>query len=182
MVYKGGVKIFLLLLIVIIIGLSSVMFSFDDHNIAGNVQNKAQEALRDGSGKVIDKVAEEGRVAVGEKLKETGEKMMTGENNDPGVYQKYDEAVITQYEKNILFFTASWCPSCVEADKNLLAQKNMIPSKMAIHDVDYDTAVQLREKYNIDKQHTFVQIDQSGNEITRWTNSTTVEDIVSHMQ
>lgn len=182
MTYKGGVKIFLLLLIMILIGLSAVMFSFDDHGIAENVQNKAQEALRDGSEKVIDKVAEEGRVAVGEKLKETGEKMMTVENNDPGVYQNYEENIALQYEKNVLFFTAPWCPSCVEADKNILAQKNMIPTAVAIYVVDYDTAVQLREKYHIDKQHTFVQIDRSGNEITRWTNSTTVEDIVSHIQ
>ncbi|MFA5986130.1 MAG: thioredoxin family protein [Parcubacteria group bacterium] len=182
MTHKGGIKILLLLLIVIVIGLSATMFSFNDQNITEDVQNKAQEALKENGGKVIDRVAEEGRTAVGEKLKETGEKMLTVENDVPGVYQKFDESSIAKHEKNILFFTAPWCPSCVTAENDVTAEQKTIPTAVAIYAVDYDTNVQLREKYHVDKQHTFVQVDQAGNEIARWTNSTTLQDIISHIQ
>jgi thiol-disulfide isomerase/thioredoxin len=182
MTHKGGIKIFFLLLIVIVIGLSATMFSFDDQNIAEDVQNKAQEAFKENGGKVIDRVAEEGRTAVGEKLKETGEKILTVENDVPGVYQKFDESYTAKHEKNILFFTAPWCPSCVSAEDDITAKQKSIPTAVAIYTVDYDSNAQLREKYHVDKQHTFVQIDQAGNEIARWTNSMTLQDIVSHIQ
>lgn len=182
MMYKGGIKIFFLLLIMLVIGLSAMMFSFEDQNIAGNVQDKAQEAIKEGSEKVIDKVTEEGRVAVGEKLKETGEKMMVVENEQPGSYQKYDEGLIAQHEKNILFFTATWCPSCINVEMMLETQKNLIPTTSAIFTVNLDEHAMLREKYHVERPHTFIQIDRDGNEMARWSGDTTLEDIMSHVQ
>jgi hypothetical protein len=38
---------------------------------------------------------------------------------------------------------------------------------------DYDTSNDLKTKYGVTYQHTFVQIDSSGNAITKWVGGDT---------
>jgi len=71
--------------------------------------------------------------------------------------------------KAVLFFAAlAWCPSCQASDKDIQANFDKIPSDVTILRVNYDTAKELKQKYAITMQDTFVQIDSNGKEVTRW--------------
>lgn len=70
-------------------------------------------------------------------------------------------------QKRILFFYASWCPSCRASTKVLIAAS--LPSNVKIFEVDYDNSSDLKKKYGVTRQDTFVQVDQDGNKITEWS-------------
>ncbi len=81
----------------------------------------------------------------------------------------------------VLFFAASWCPTCREADENLTAAKDELPAGLTVVKVDYDGATDLRQKYGVTVQHTFVQVDAEGKELTKWVGSYTPEEIESQV-
>lgn len=67
----------------------------------------------------------------------------------------------------VLFFNASWCPTCRSAVKDF--EMNALELE-GIHllSVDYDDSADLKKKYDISYQHTFVQIDSMGNVLALW--------------
>jgi len=71
--------------------------------------------------------------------------------------------------KNVLFFYASWCPTCRAADADITAKQSSIPSGLVIHKVDYDDSSELKKKYGVMYQHTFVQVDEKGEMIAKWS-------------
>ena len=58
-------------------------------------------------------------------------------------------------------------------------QNNMasIGDNLLILRVDYDNSEELKSKYSIDFQHSFVQVDASGQELNKWYGSLNVKDI-----
>lgn len=82
----------------------------------------------------------------------------------------------------VLFFRASWCPSCKAVDADIRSHLKDIPETLTILDVNYDTATDLKQKYGVTYQHTFVQVDAEGNMITKWSGSPTLADLVSHVK
>ncbi len=99
-----------------------------------------------------------------------------------GIYQAYspEKLKLAKDHKVILFFKADWCPSCQVADQVLNTEFASIPKNLAILKVSYDTELELRKKYGVTVQHTFVQVDEEGNLITKWLGSVTIKDILSH--
>lgn len=61
------------------------------------------------------------------------------------------------YRKTILFFHASWCGECQAFDKVL--RQGPIPAGVQILKVDYDSRQDLRQKYGVRMQSTFVELD-----------------------
>ena len=61
------------------------------------------------------------------------------------------------YKKTILFFHASWCGECKAFDKVL--REGPIPAGVQILKVDYDSRQDLRQKYGVRMQSTFVELD-----------------------
>ena len=76
---------------------------------------------------------------------------------------------------------APWCPTCQKADKNLTAAKGSLPTGLTVVKVDYDNSNDLRQKYGVTVQHTFVQVDADGNELAKWVGSYTPEEIQSQV-
>jgi thioredoxin 1 len=72
-------------------------------------------------------------------------------------------------QKRVLFFAASWCPSCRAADKNFNENLKKIPENVMIFKTDYDTETALKTKYKITYQHTFVYVDAKGAELKKWS-------------
>lgn len=104
-----------------------------------------------------------------------GDKMMQDEadkmaKNEPGKYIDYSQTAYNNAvdSKRVLFFAASWCPTCKQAEADFLANKNDIPSDVVILKADYDKETALKKKYDITYQHTFVQVDKNGNELVKW--------------
>ncbi len=46
-----------------------------------------------------------------------------------------------------------------------------MPDGLTVVKVDYDTETDLRQQYGVTQQHTFVQVDESGAELAKWTGS-----------
>ena len=127
------------------------------------------------------------------------EMMQKGENNSSGSetdggsgntgyisYSKtaFDNASST---RRVLFFYASWCPTCIAADTNISQNLDKIPSDVTLIKVNYNDPEtdqeekDLAKKYGITYQHTFVQIDSEGNEITKW-NGGEIEELLSNIK
>jgi len=68
----------------------------------------------------------------------------------------------------VLFFHASWCPSCRAAEADFRAHMDQIPENVTILMVDYDTETDLKAKYGIVLQDTFVQINALGKAVAKW--------------
>lgn len=67
----------------------------------------------------------------------------------------------------VLFFYADWCPACQIAMKNIDENIKKL-GDITVVVVNYDKARDLRSKYNVTYQHTFVQIDENGEKLAIW--------------
>jgi thioredoxin 1 len=86
----------------------------------------------------------------------------------------YDDAASM---KRVLFFAASWCPTCRGADKDFNANLDKIPGDVIIFKTDYDTQTALKTKYGITHQHTFVYVNAKGEALKKWSGGATAEVI-----
>lgn len=66
---------------------------------------------------------------------------------------------------NIIFFHAPWCPVCRAAEKDINANLDKIPKKFQILKTDYDTSAELKKKYGVTTQSTYVKVDKDGNKL-----------------
>jgi thioredoxin 1 len=101
-----------------------------------------------------------------------------------GSYEAYAPEKIAKAEngKVVLFFRASWCPTCKVADANIRANLASIPADVTILDVNYDQANDLKQKYGVTYQHTFVQVDKDANLLTKWSGSMTLNAILANIK
>ncbi len=67
----------------------------------------------------------------------------------------------------VLFFNASWCPTCSELEAEV--KKVSLPDNVLLLSVDYDKNQELLKKYEIAYQHTFVEVDEMGNVLHKWS-------------
>lgn len=101
-----------------------------------------------------------------------------------GQYVAYDTSKLAfaKEGKVVLFFRASWCPSCRALDADIKKNASQIPQNILILDVDYDKYADLKKQYGITSQHTLVQVDAMGNMITKWSGSEGLSDLVKQVQ
>jgi hypothetical protein cdivTM_02768 len=83
--------------------------------------------------------------------------------------------------KVVLFFNAKWCPACRAINEALTSDPGKIPAKTTVVSVDYDQHTDLRQRYGVTTQHTFVQIDTNGEETRQWV-STSVDALLKELQ
>lgn len=89
--------------------------------------------------------------------------------------------------RRVLFFYANWCPTCIPADRDFSENVGKLPSDVVVIRVNYNDdqadAVEkdLAKKYGVTYQHTFVQIDNDGNEVVKW-NGEGVEKLLSNLK
>ena len=77
----------------------------------------------------------------------------------------------------ILFFSASWCPTCKALNADLNSKLDAIPSNLTILKLDYDSETALKQKYGVTQQHTLIKVDSQGNLIKKTTGLPTLESI-----
>lgn len=102
-----------------------------------------------------------------------------------GSYEPYASAKVAMASAShdvVLFFRASWCPTCRAVDADIKAHLKDIPASLSILDVDYDNSTDLKKKYGVTYQHTFVQVDAQGNMIKKWSGSPTLSAIVAEVK
>lgn len=119
--------------------------------------------------------------------KSVTETMVTGEQSmmKAGSYEAYASekvAMASATHDVVLFFKASWCPSCRTVDADIKANLSKIPASLTILDVNYDNSAALKQKYGVTYQHTFVQVDADGNLIKKWSGSPTLSALVTEVK
>ncbi|MDC7225478.1 MAG: thioredoxin family protein [Spirochaetales bacterium] len=83
-------------------------------------------------------------------------------------YSSLEQVKMLAEEKpTVLFFNASWCPSCKGAVRDFEANEVELKGYYLVY-VDYDSSADLQKTYGVTYQHTFVQIDSDGNAVTKW--------------
>ena len=90
-------------------------------------------------------------------------------------------------KRRVLYFYATWCPSCKIANEDFTANPNKIPEDAVVLRVNYNDPdtdqeeKELAQKYGITYQHTFVQIDAEGKEITKW-NGGKIDELLTNIK
>jgi len=85
-----------------------------------------------------------------------------------GRYVAYEADLVgdERYDQTMLFFYAPWCPECKAFDGEL--SNSEIPDGIQVLRVDYDSAGDLRKKYGVTTQTTFVRVDADGAKQALW--------------
>jgi thiol-disulfide isomerase/thioredoxin len=83
--------------------------------------------------------------------------------------------------KVVLFFNAPWCSTCKVARDNFESSLADIPDNLTVVVVYFANAFELRKKYGVTVQHTFVEIDRAGEALGKWSGSTTYAEIVKNL-
>ena len=100
----------------------------------------------------------------------TSMEQANGNINSEGIltYTNLEDAQINaETNPTVLFFFANWCPSCRTALKNIESNQNKLED-ITIILVNYDKNSELKRKYGVTYQHTYVQIDNQGNKVSLW--------------
>ena len=104
-------------------------------------------------------------------------------------YVEYSKTALEKAASNrrVLFFYASWCPTCRPADASFKENISKIPKDVTLIRVNYNDPEtdqeekDLAKKYGITYQHTYVQIDNTGKEITKW-NGGQINELLSNIK
>lgn len=164
-----------ILVIIALVG-GVVVYSSHSKNVADQMVMQKQAAETDA---MKDK-AMVGSTTADHMIK-TDAAMMKGS----GTYEPYAPsklAMATGEHKVVLFFHASWCPTCRALDADIKAHLESIPSSLTILDVDYDTSNELKRKYGVTMQHTLVEVDAQGNLIKKWVGSPSLTALVAEVK
>lgn len=109
------------------------------------------------------------------------------EANNEGLFGKrylgYSTEVLDSNKdrRRVLFFYANWCPTCRPANADFMKNESQIPEDLVVIRVNYNDSdtdeeeKNLASQYGVTYQHTYVQIDRDGNEVTKWNGGQTSE-------
>lgn len=92
------------------------------------------------------------------------------ENSAESRYAAYSQSFFdsASHKRRVLFFYAPWCPTCRPVDEEIQNNTSKIPEDVVIFRTDYDSEKELKDQYGITYQHTFVIVDENGNEMSKW--------------
>jgi len=111
--------------------------------------------------------------------------MMDGDTSAmmKGSYEAYSSEKVAWAETDdvVIFFHASWCPSCRGLSADIEKNIGVIPGGVHILKADYDTETELKKKYGVTYQHTLVQVDKDGNLIKKWSGSPSLSSLVAQI-
>lgn len=79
------------------------------------------------------------------------------------------EAQLQDGSTKVLFFHAGWCPYCKAHDQALQGWYAADNAKLSTYKIDYDSSLELRSRYGVVQQDTFVLVDGSGNKLQELT-------------
>ncbi len=101
-------------------------------------------------------------------------------------YIPYSPEVLAHASQNkgsiLLFFYEEGCQSCQAVERDMLSKLENIPTHILVLKAYYNSEKDLKQKYEVTAPHTFVQIDNDGNEVTKWEGSDTLEQVLARMK
>jgi thiol-disulfide isomerase/thioredoxin len=127
-------------------------------------------------------------------MKPAGEAMMAKDDMAEGFYdlaglgpgvgyysgeEATAKAAMMDGRKPVYFFAASWCPTCKATYEDNRKNAASIPADLRIVFVNFDTEKDLKMKYGVTYQHTFVVPDDMGKAPKVWSGTATVAEIAA---
>ncbi len=155
-----------------------------------NKDDKMMEQKMEAEKMAEDKMMKEDATGKDDAMMEGKEGTMMDKADDQammkmgGQYMPYDASKLAfaKEGKVVLFFNASWCPTCKAIDADIKASIKDIPANTLILSVDYDSSKDLKVKYGVTTQHTFVQVDANGNSLNKWVGGNTLEKVLANIK
>jgi thiol-disulfide isomerase/thioredoxin len=163
-----------------------VYFSFPKDEITNiEVANPATETQNE----TTNTIATENEVALTETTTTTNTEIteLVKEEATPlvkGSYEAYNPEKLANAKNGdvVLFFHASWCPSCRALNGDIDKNLSLIPDGVTILKTDYDTQTELKKKYGVTSQHTLVQVDENGNMIKKWSGGSKLTSLLGQIK
>lgn len=157
-----------------------------------NSRPKSDVATEQNTASMQDEQASEPTVEGGAMLEKIDDKLISKDQNQSndlwagfGSYQNYSPELVKSEQGAgrtvVLFFHATWCPECRAADKAFTANLDKIPQGVSLLKTDYDSNPNLKKKYGVTYQHTFVQIDSEGNLVSKWTGGD-IDNLIKYLK
>lgn len=117
-------------------------------------------------------------------MMDKGEMMKKDEMMKVGSFETYSADKLARAETGdvVIFFHASWCPSCRGLSSSIEGSLKSIPEGVTILKADYDKETELKKKYGVTSQHTLVQVDKDGNMIKKWTGGSSLNNLLPQIQ
>ncbi|OGH12225.1 MAG: hypothetical protein A2776_01750 [Candidatus Levybacteria bacterium RIFCSPHIGHO2_01_FULL_40_10] len=148
-----------------------------------NSQNAEQTKMAQEKAAMVTLTPEQEAMEKEKAMMEKADDSSMMDKNANSRYAEYTKAVFDQAvdKRRVLFFYASWCPICRPADADFKKNSSKIPEDMVVIRVNYNDPdtdqeeKELAKKYGITYQHTFVQVDSAGKELTKWNGGQTDE-------
>jgi thiol-disulfide isomerase/thioredoxin len=178
---NAGVVIGVVVLVLIAGGVYVSMNSADEAMMDKGVEDASM--LNEDSMMKKDAMKDDA-VAGDEMMKKDETSMMDKDDMMHGSYEAYTPEKLARAETGdvVLFFHASWCPSCRGLSADIDANLSSIPDGVSILKVDYDTETELKKKYGVTYQHTLVQVDADGTLIKKWSGGSKLSNLVGEIQ
>jgi len=77
-------------------------------------------------------------------------------------------AIAAEADKTVVFFFATWCPNCILTLTELSEKWSDVEPDITLVIADYDTETELKSKYGVTYQDTFVLLDSEANGVKLW--------------
>lgn len=164
-------------IVAIVLIAGGVYASMSNNNDAMMEKEKMeQQAMEDKA--MMEKEMMKDDTAMADDMKKDDAMMKTGS------YEAYSADKLARAESGdvVVFFHASWCPSCRALNTALEGSVKSIPEGVSILKADYDKETELKKKYGVTSQHTLVQVDAQGNMIKKWSGGSSLDAVLSNIQ
>lgn len=76
-------------------------------------------------------------------------------------------SILADGNTKVLFFHAAWCPTCRNAEAELMQWYADQGFPLTVYKINYDNETDLKSRYGVTYQHTFVKVDGQGNLIQK---------------
>ena len=77
-------------------------------------------------------------------------------------------ALAAEDDKTVVFFFATWCPNCILTLSELSENWSQVEPDITLVIADYDTETELKAKYGVTYQDTFVLLDGEARAAKLW--------------
>ena len=169
---------------VIIIAGGIFAFNQSDNDSSNNqtTENSAMEkkegadamenAMEKAEGEAMEKKDGEAMEKTDDAISKSGSFITLADYNaDPS---KYSDS------KKVYFFHASWCPICKGIESEINADPSKIPAGVTLIKTDFDDETDLRQKYGITTQYTFVEFNENGDELNKFS-ATSLDKVIEQI-
>jgi len=185
---KNPIMIVVLVIVIAVVGFG--VFTFSQKSSQSDSMMKKDEAMmqKESTESMAKDKNENAMMQKDDSMMEKTEDKMMGDAMADARYIEYSKTALdTTSNRRVLFFYASWCPTCKSADASFTENESKIPGDVTLIRVNYNDPEtdqeekNLGEKYGITYQHTYVQIDKNGKEITKW-NGGQIDELLTNIK